>query len=355
MKLGQKFTLLSAAYLTLSSCQIGYLWHVSYNHLAMLNSEVPIKKALESNSLTSDQRKKILLSQEVRNFSFDKLGLTKSKNYTEYVDLKRPYVTYAVMASYKWKFEPYLWNFPIIGKAPYKGYYSEKLANEEADEMKKKDFDVYVRGVPAFSTLGKLTDPLLSSMLTYSEHDLVNTVIHELVHTTLFIKDNIDFNERLAVFVANKGTEIFYREKEGPHSVTLEQIKNENLDDELFSKFITNELDELKKWYISYDHLKDQSPEEKEKIRMARLEQIKTNFNIQLSNKLKTKSYQNFTKNTFNNARLGTYQTYLKDLDVFEKVFIQNGSSISQFLKKCAELNKVEDPEAELKKWATLN
>ncbi len=350
MKLILRLIATTALVICLAGCQIGYLWHVSYNHVAMLNSEVSVEKILKSDSLTEDQRNKILLSQEVRNFSFDKLGLTKSKNYTEYVDLQRPYVTYAVMASYKWKFEPYLWNFPFIGKAPYKGYYSEKLAQEEAEHMKKKNFDVYVRGVPAFSTLGKLTDPLLSSMLSYSQHDLVNTVIHELVHTTLFIKDNIDFNERLAVFVANKGTEIFYLEKEGPASPTLLLIKNENIDDELFSKFITRELNDLKNWYINY--VPKSNEDENEHARMERFNLIKKNFTNDLAPKLKTKAYQNFAKSNLNNARLGTYQTYMKDLDVFEKVYQKNGSSIQAFLKKCAELNKVDDPEATLKEWA---
>lgn len=331
---------------------MGYLWHVSYNHVSMLNSKVPVDSVLKSNTLTEDQRKKILLTNEVRQFAFDKLKLYKSDNYTDYVDLKRPYVTYAVMASSKWKLEPYLWDFPIIGKAPYKGYYSEQLAKEEAEVMKKQDFDTYVRGVPAFSTLGKLNDPLLSSMLSYTEHDLVNTIIHELTHTTLFIKDNIDFNERLAVFVANKGTEFFYRAKEGENSKTVELINSENDDDKVFSEFITTELNDLKDWYAKFDISKYTNDIEKEKARQDRFEQIKINFKTKAAPKFKTKSYQSFATNPLNNAKLGTYHTYMKDLDIFEKVYQKNGSNIPQFLKKCAELKSVDDPEAELKKWA---
>ncbi|MBC7742954.1 MAG: aminopeptidase [Bdellovibrionaceae bacterium] len=336
-----------------TGCQLGYLLHVSYNHLAMLNSKVPISRALANKDLSADQIKKINLTQEVRKFSFEQLGLSKSKNYTEYIDLKRPYVTYAVMAAYKWKLEPYLWKFPFIGKAPYKGYYNEKMAQQEASEMKSKDFDVYVRGVAAFSTLGKLTDPLLSSMLNYSEHDLVNTIIHELVHTTLFIKDNIDFNERLAVFVAGKGTELFYFEKEGPKSTTLQLIKNENEDDKLFSVFITRELNDLKQWYINYAPAPNLTADTKEGIRQARIELIRSNFTEKLSHKLKTTSYQGFTKGPINNARLSNFNTYLKDLDLFEKVYQKNGYNIHTFLQKCAVLNSVDDPELELKKWAT--
>lgn len=335
-----------------SSCQIGYLFHVSYQHLALLNSKVPIEKALESNTLTDEQKRKIKLTQEVRTFAFEKLKLTASKNYTEFVDLKRQYVTYAVMASKKWKLESYRWDFPFIGKAPYKGYYNEQMAKEEAEEMKKQDYDVFVRGVSAFSTLGKLTDPLLSSMLNYSDHDLVNTIIHELTHTTLFIKDNIDFNERLAVFVAAKGTEMFYYEKEGPDSKTVQQIKNENEDDVLFSQFITKELDELKVWYEQFDHNQNISVDEKETLRQKRFEQIKNHFSKNLSSRLKTKSYSAFPQRTMNNATLGNYHTYMKNLDLFEKVYQKSGSQIPQFLEKCKELNNADDPEIELQKMA---
>lgn len=295
------------------------------------------------------------LTQEVRTFAFEKLGLTQSKNYTEFVDLKRPYVTYAVMASKKWQLESYRWNFPIIGKAPYKGFYNEQMAKDEAEEMKKEDYDVFVRGISAFSTLGKLTDPLLSSMLNYSDHDLVNTIIHELVHTTLFIKDNIDFNERLAVFIANIGTEMFYFEKEGAQSKTVQQIKNENEDDALFSQFISKELDDLKDWYKKFDHTQNLSIEEKENLRQKQFEQIKSHFTEHLSSRLKTKSYSSFPQRTMNNATLGNYHTYMKNLDLFDKVYKKNGSKIPQFLDKCKELNKVEDPEAEFEKWANAN
>jgi predicted aminopeptidase len=318
----------------------------------MLNSKEPIDELLKSDRLTPEQRKKVELSQEVRVYAFEKLKLKKTKNYSQYVDLKRPYVTYTVTASEKWAFKPYLWNFPIIGKAPYKGFYSEDLAKEEADEMKAKNYDVSVRGVSAYSTLGKLTDPLLSSMLNYSEHHLTNTILHELTHTTLFIKDNIDFNERLAVFVANKGTELFYLDKEGANSKTLQLIKDENSDDELFSKFITQEIADLKKWYENYDQSQKITAEEKEAQRQDRLKLIATHFDEQLKNKLKTRSYDRVFSKTFNNADLSVYNTYMKSLDVFESVYKKNGSNIEAFLKKCEELNDVEDPEKELGQWA---
>ncbi len=319
----------------------------------MLSSRVPVAKALESEKLNEDQKRKIRLSQEVRQFAFDILKLSYSDNYTHFVQLDRNYITYTVLAAYKWKFEPYLWNFPFIGLAPYKGFYNEASAKKEADLMKEKDFDTYVRGVSAYSTLGKLNDPLLSSMLRYKDHDLVNTIIHELVHTTLFIKDNIDFNERLAVFVAGKGTEMFYLNRDGLGSSTLKQIQDENEDDRLFSEFITAELNDLKKWYENFKPSVSLSSDDKERIRQERFEILRQSFVLRLKPKLKTTSYSSFLEGPINNARLSGLQTYVKDLQDFEIVYKKSGSQIHLFLEKCKQLNQVENPELELKKWAS--
>lgn len=338
--------------LLFTGCQLSYLVHVSYNHLALLNSKEPISDVLKSDRVSLEQKRKIELSQIARIYAFDQLKLKKTDNYSQYVDLKRPYVTYTVTASKKWKLEPHLWNFPIIGKAPYKGFYREDLAKEESEELRKQDLDVSIRGVSAYSTLGKLTDPLLSSMLNYSDHHLVNTIIHELVHTTIFIKDNIDFNERLAVFIANKGTESFYLNKEGKNSATLSLIQDENFDDELFSKFITDELAQLKKWYEDFDHTKQLPPDEKEALRQERLELIATHLKTELKPRLKTKSYDKVFSKKFNNADLAMHSTYMKSLDVFETVYKKNGSNIETFLKKCEELKEADDPEKQLELWA---
>ena len=40
----------------------------------------------------------------------------------------------------------------------------------------------------AFSTLGYFNDPILSCMLTYNDATLINTIIHELLHQTVWIK-----------------------------------------------------------------------------------------------------------------------------------------------------------------------
>jgi predicted aminopeptidase len=339
--------------LLISGCQIGYLAKSAYNQISLLNQRVPIEDALNDTSLNEQEKKKLSLSQEVRHFAEEKLKLNVKKNYSTFVKLDRPYVSYVVSASPKWKLETHLWGFPIVGKLPYKGYFSEKEAKDEADAMKADNFDVYVRGVSAYSTLGWFKDPLLSSMLRYKDHDLVNTIIHESVHATLFIKSEADFNERLATFLGNKGMELFYQQKEGENSATLKQAKDENIDEKIFSAFITGELKAMELWY---ENQKDHT----EELRMARLQEIKTRFKENIKPKLITDSYTKFDSVDLNNARLIVYKTYLQDMSDFEQLYQLTGSDFEKFMTVVKRLEKHDKPSqgikdlvAELKKGST--
>ncbi len=328
--------------LLLSGCQIGYLTKSAYNQLSLLNQRVAIEDALKDPKLEPHEKTKLLLSQEVREFAETKLHLNVKKNYSTFVKLDRPYVSYVVSASPKWKLETYRWSFPIVGKMPYKGYFSESDAKDEAESMKKENYDVYVRGVSAYSTLGWFKDPLLSSMLRYKDHDLVNTIIHESVHATFFIKSEADFNEQLATFLGNKGMELYYQSKEGENSQTLKQVRDENIDERKFADFISQEIKELEAWY-------SQQKEQKEELRQARFQEIKNHFTEKLKPHLVTDSYNKFDTMEMNNARLIVFKTYLQDMSDFEELYHLTGSNFEKFLETVKRLEKHEKPSQGIK------
>jgi predicted aminopeptidase len=330
----------------ISGCQIGYYFQSAHNQFSMMNTRVSITEAFQSPNLTEIQKNKILLSQKARVYAFEKLKLVHTENYNTYIDLKRPYVTWVVHAAEKWQMKNYEWKYPIVGAMPYKGFFNEVDAKAEADEMLKKGFDTYVRGVSAYSTLGWFTDSLLSSMLRYKDHDLVNTIIHEIVHTTIYIKNNSDFNERLAVFIGGKGTEMFYKDLEGEDSSTLKTIQAENADDKLFSTFITEELQSLEKWYIDNPAIVTARDET---ARTARLNLIHENFEKKLAPMLKTNSYAKFSKEKMNNARMGLYKTYMQGLNDFEDAYQRHGGNLLNFIDVIKGLENSKDPETDLK------
>lgn len=340
----KNFFILSLA-IASTSCQMGYYLSSAKNQFSMMSSRVSITEAFQSPNLNDIQKQKILLSQKARVFAFEKLKLIKTDNYNSFIDLKRPYVTWVVHAAEKWQMKNYEWKYPIVGAMPYKGFFTEAEAKVEAEEMQKLGFDTYVRGVSAYSTLGWFTDSLLSSMLRYKDHDLVNTIIHEITHTTIYIKNNSDFNERLAVFIGNKGAEMFYKDLEGPDSATLKLIAEENEDDRLFSEFISKEIADLEKWYLE----NPESVSKNEEARTARLNEIHEHFEKDLSPRLKTTVYAKFTKEKMNNARMGLYKTYMQNLNDFEDAYKRLGSDLLKFIDVVKKLESSKDPESDLK------
>lgn len=231
---------------------------------------------------------------------------------------------------------------------PYKGYFSEAGAKEEETQLKKENLDTHLRGVSAYSTLGWFQDPLLSSMLRYKDFDLVNTLIHETVHATLYIKHEADFNERLASFLGSKGAELYYQQIEGPHSTTLAEVKKDNEDEKTFSQFISAELTSLEEWYKKLPET-----DRREEIRNQRISEIQKRFSEQVQPKMLTRNYDKFVTMKLNNARLLVYKTYMQDLSDFQKLFEKTGSSFSKFIEACKTLEDQKDPSAGLKKLIT--
>ncbi len=296
-------------------CQLSYLVGSAYDQTGLLMSRVPIEKVLQNPKIDPNEKRKLNLTLEVHRFA-EGIGLKKTKSYTSYVELDRPYVTYVVSAAEKNRLEHYLWHFPFVGSLPYKGYFKKEKALALAQEMKEKNYDVFVRGVSAYSTLGWFYDPVLSSMLTYSDYDFVDTLIHELFHATVFLENANDTNERLANFVGNLGAIEFYRAREGAGSETVKKIEQEMHDDQLFSQFITREIDELSHWY--QERLKIQIPEGE---RRARLKSIQEKFSREVRPQISADYRKDFESSELNNAKLMLYKLYDNDPAELERLY----------------------------------
>ncbi|HRO68178.1 MAG TPA: aminopeptidase [Pseudobdellovibrionaceae bacterium] len=294
--------------------------------------------------MNEEQKAKLRRAKEARDFALSHVRLEPSDNYTRFSYVDRPYVSYVVSAAPKWKLEHHEWSYPVVGKMPYRGFADEEDAKAEQQTLERKNLDTYLRGVSAYSTLGWFEDPILSTMLSSSEQNLVDVIIHETTHATLYIKNSADFNERLAVFVGNKATEEFYLEKEGPRSPTLQKIKDFNHDDALFSAFIGPKIQELKAWYEGLPE-----SERREESRKTKFKAIQEDFEKSLLPKMKTRAYKGFPQMRLNNARLLYFKTYMTDLSDFEKLYADTGRSWELFLKCAKTLESAKKPEEGLK------
>lgn len=335
-----------------AGCQLSYYMHSAYYQTKLLQSRKSIADVLHRDGLDETQKAKLRLVGEAKAFAESKLGLKKSRNYTGYVQLEEPYVTYIVQASFPYELKPYLWKFPFVGEEPYKGYFRKALAEKEADGLRAKQFDVYTRGVSAYSTLGWFQDSVLSSMLRYEEYDLVETIIHETVHTTLFIKDAAEFNERMATFLGREGMKLFYHERGDAGVAILKRAEDDTHDQALFSTFLTREVEDLKKWY---EAAKGDQPSLTPVKKAERLKEIQIRFTREVRPKMKTKAYADFEKRELNNAVLLAYRTYEYSLSDFEKLYEKMGRDYIKTLEWLKTLNGTKNPDQKLKDFVKIS
>ncbi len=326
-------------------CQIGYYLHSGYHQSKLINSRKSIEKMLKSDKLNEAQKSKLRLVGEVKVFGESTLGLSKSSNYTSFIQLEESHVTYIVQAAYAHELKPFLWKFPFVGEVPYKGYFRRKLADKEAAGFDKSKYDTSVRGVSAYSTLGWFEDSVLSSMLRYEDNDLAELILHETIHTTLFIKSAAEFNERLATFMGHEGMKLFFRARDGEDAPALKTALLDTADQKAFSAFITQELKELKKWYE--DNAGKVTPE----LKTARLKEIQTRFLYKLKPTLKTRNYDEFASRELNNAILLAYQTYEYSLEDFEKLYEHFGRDFARTFDWLKTLKDDPSPAETLKKF----
>jgi predicted aminopeptidase len=190
-----------------------YIVRAAVAEARILWNRRPIPEVLADSSVPPALRERLRLVVDARAFAVDSLGLAADESFTTYSQLDRDTLVLVLSAAYRDRLEAYRWWFPIVGRLPYKGYFDFERARRERDRFQGGGFDTYLRPASAFSTLGWFNDPLLSTTVWADTTRLVNTVIHELSHNTLFVAGNAEFSESFASFIGSRGAEAFFRSR----------------------------------------------------------------------------------------------------------------------------------------------
>lgn len=189
-----------------------YYMQAVRGQLHVMNSRQPIPEVLADEASPDDLKQRLAIVQEARNFAVAALLLPDNDSYRSYADLGRDYVVWNVFAAPEFSLEPETWCFPVAGCVAYRGYFAEDAARKKAESLSDDGFDVAVGGVSAYSTLGKFSDPVLNTMMRWSDVQLVSTIFHELAHQKLYVKGDTAFNESFATAVADIGIERWLNE-----------------------------------------------------------------------------------------------------------------------------------------------
>lgn len=174
-------------------------------HIQVMQSARPISDWLEDPATEPGLRQKLAEVRAMRDFASRELGLPDNGSYKSYADLKRPFVVWNVFAAGEFSTLPHEWCMLVVGCVNYRGYYHQAEAEALAARLKADGLDTWVGGVPAYSTLGHLDDPVLNTFLRYGQNEVARTLIHELAHQKIFVSGDTAFNESFATAVEEAG------------------------------------------------------------------------------------------------------------------------------------------------------
>jgi len=311
----------------LSGCGIGYLWHVTVGQATILLRQQSIEDVLHDAHLTPQEQYKLRLILDVRSFAITQLDLHESKSYTTFVQLDRPYVSYNLSAAAPDAFKPYVWHFPILGLMPYKGFFDKDYALREQYALQEQGYDTYLRGVRAYSTLGYFNDPVLSSMLAYDDTFLINTIIHEMLHQTVWFKGNVSFNESLASFVGEHGTLAYLQQRYGADAPEYQHYRALRADALVFEEYMEALIERLEALYHESISRAD---------KLQRKSQILAEAAAaypEVFPRMQTTGYRNFfERQSVNNAVLLAFRVYHRDTTFFEQALAEQGGDLRRMI-----------------------
>ncbi len=189
-------------------------------HLGVLRAARPIDDWLADPETPETLRLRLEKVRAMRRFAATDLGLPDNRSYTTYADLKRPYVVWSVFATPELSLRLRQWCFPVVGCVAYRGYYDKAEADGFAKTLSDAGDDVYVGGIPAYSTLGYTTDPVLSTFIDFPEGEVARLIFHELAHQVVYVSGDTTFNESFAVAVEEEGVKRWFAREDGGAAAT---------------------------------------------------------------------------------------------------------------------------------------
>jgi predicted aminopeptidase len=311
--------------LLLTACSPIYVARAGLEEARILSRRRPIARVIEDPATAPETRAKLTLVLQARDFAEHGIGLNAGQSYTTYSYVDSDTLLLVVSGSRRDRFQAYTWWFPIVGRVPYKGYFQFDAAHREAARLEAAGYDAYVRPSGAFSTLGWFNDPLLNTLLRYDDVSLVNTVIHELLHNTVFIPGQVAFNESFANYVGERGAIEFFCGRDGEDSARCRLARDSWADNLLYGAFLSGMVTDLEAIYGR----EDLSYEDKVAMREVVFERSRTRFSEEIEPQLRTGAFRSFLRRPLNNATLIGVRLYYDRLQLFEEVYERYGDYVT--------------------------
>jgi predicted aminopeptidase len=319
-------TLAAVMLAALSGCtSTAYLLQAANGEWHVIHGRKPIVQVIDDPQTPEPMIRELADVREARDFASRDLGLPDNDSYRTYVRIDRPYVVWNVVAAPVLSVQPKEWCFPIAGCVAYRGYFSERRAQDFAARLRQSGYDVVIEGVPAYSTLGKLPDPVMSTMMRYGSDELASMIFHELAHQMLYVQNDSRFDEAFAVTVEDEGLKRWLQYKGRPARIA--DLQQERVEDEQFVALLRHTRDRLAQLYAS------NAPRA---TKLRRKQQLFAELAVEihaLERRLAVRfpEYDTWIAGGLNNAELVSVGTYNDCVPGFERLLRQENDDLPRF------------------------
>ena len=342
--------LILPAVLTTGCSELPYVLQVAEGQLAIQRNVEPIADVLASGRLSAEDEAKLRLIVEARDYAADTMGLNAGESYTTFYDTEGQPLAYNLSAARRDALVAKTWTFPVMGEVPYLAFFDKGDMDQVEQQLIAEGYDTMTYELDAYSTLGMFEDPVRSPMLRRGSLSLIETVIHELLHNTVWRPNDTVFNESLATFVGRQGAVEFLRAKYGDDSGWPQLAINLYADADAVTAFVMQ-------LYADLEDLYGEPIDSAEKIaeRDAVYQAARDRFTSQVLPTLHyPDSFAGYADLPTNNAWVLANYRYNLDLTLLANVYAANGDDWPATLDVFrSAASAADDPFAYLRDWLT--
>jgi predicted aminopeptidase len=306
----------------------------------ILRKARPVVAVMRDTNVSGEVRRKLALTQDLRRFADEHLGLPADRLYDTYTDLGRSYVSWVVYAAPEFSVEAKTWWYPLLGPLEYRGFFSKNAAEKEAAHLRSKGYEVFVENVTAYSTLGWFRDPVLNTFFDSTDADLAELVFHELTHVKLFLPGDTDFNEAFATANAENGVRCWLKSK-GDHAA-LARYETTLAKDREITRLLLQTREKLEHLYLSESR---SGVAQMRRGKAAILERMQEEYARIRARWRGDSRYDRTFSKPWNNARLNAVATYYDLVPGFERLLRAKRGDLKAFyaaVETMRTLNKTE-------------
>jgi predicted aminopeptidase len=281
----------------------------------------------------------------MRDFAVRELALPDNGSYRSYADLDRPFVLWNVFATPAFSVQPEESCFPFAGCVAYRGFYSEAAARRYADDLRRRGLDVFVGGVPAYSTLGYFDDPVLNTFVRAPEPEVARLIFHELAHQVVYAKGDTVFNESFATAIEEEGVSRWLdREGDGAQREAWRSYQSRRAS---FVMLVARYRERLAAYYSApgFAALDDA---QKRAGKAQIFADMRTDYEALKRSWGGFAGYDRYFSQELNNAVLSVVAAYTQWVPAFKALLAQSGNDLPVFyrrVKTLASLDKAERDE----------